>query len=71
MLTNKHLGIHLLPPDAYVMLVETVPVPEWIVDPALFESGERTFYDGEWYFVPDQDGYESGPYRYAILYIIR
>ena len=51
--------------------METVALPEWITDPALSESGDRTFYDGEWYFIPDQDGNDKGPYRYTLLYAIR
>ena len=57
--------------DAQVMFVETVTVPEWMMNPSFHDYGERTFYDGDWYFVPDQDGYESGPYRYALLKLIR
>ena len=57
--------------DAQVMFVETVTVPEWMMNPSFHDYGERTFYDGDWYFVPDQDGYESGPYRYALLNLIR
>jgi len=56
---------------ANVIHVETVGMPEWITKPELCEKGERTFYDGEWYFVPDKDGNERGPYRYTIVYGLR
>ena len=56
---------------ARVFHVETVPMPEWITKPELCEKGERTFFDGEWYFVADQDGNERGPYRYTLIYAIR
>ena len=46
-------------------------MPEWITKPELCEKGERTFFDGEWYFVADQDGNDRGPYRYTLIYAIR
>ena len=51
--------------------VETVSLPDWITNPDMCERGERTFFDGEWYFNQDKDGNDIGPYRYTLVYAIR
>jgi hypothetical protein len=58
--------------DVKVVHVETVALPEWITAPGTRgPREERTFFDGEWYFVPDADGNDRGPYRYTLIYILR
>ena len=57
--------------DVRPLYVETVPLPQWLLDPEMDECGERTFFDGDWFFISDQDGFESGPFRYTIIYVIR
>ena len=63
--------IHFICSDVRPLYVETVPLPQWLLDPEMDECGERTFFDGDWFFVSDQDGFESGPFRYTIIYVIR
>ena len=59
------------PTGDVVLHAETVALPEWLTKRELQERGDRTFYDGEWYFMPDQDGNEMGPFRHSLLYAIR
>ena len=35
------------------------------------EQGDRTFFDGEWFYLSDKDGNPRGPYRHPLLYLIR
>ena len=59
------------PVGGVVLHAETVALPEWLTKKELQEKGDRTFFDGEWYFVPDQDGNEMGPFRHTLLYAVR
>ena len=54
-----------------VFHIESVAFPEWITNPDMCERGERTFFDGEWYFNQDRDGNDVGPYRYLMVYGVR
>ncbi|KAI0241794.1 hypothetical protein LSAT2_018750 [Lamellibrachia satsuma] len=54
-----------------VLHAETVALPLWMTKKELQEKGDRTFFDGEWYFTPDQEGNEMGPFRHTLLYAIR
>lgn len=51
--------------------IETIAIPEWMTMAEFMECGDRTFYDGEWYFESDKYGNERGPYRHSYLYAIR
>lgn len=51
--------------------METVPIPEWMTRPEFYEKGDRTFFDGEWYFESDKDGNPKGPFRHPLCYAIR
>ena len=59
------------PSGGVVLHAETVALPEWLAKRELHERGDRTFYDGEWYFLHDQDGNKIGPFRPSLFYALR
>ena len=58
-------------PGANPIYAESIPIPEWMIRWEFCEKGDRTFFDGEWYFLSDKDGNQKGPYRHPLVYAIR
>ena len=63
--------IFLLSAGANPIYAESIPIPEWMIRWEFCEKGDRTFFDGEWYFLSDKDGNQKGPYRHPLVYAIR